>query len=58
MPFAPIRGSAQPATPPHFGDANAKNELLYSAPLSRIRGRPLLNVRAMKDGSEAKFSAG
>ena len=57
--FAPSPASGQPATAPNFAPASIKEELLYQrATQSYLWALPLLNMRAMKEGSEAKFGAG
>ena len=57
--FAPTSASAQPATTPSFGPASIKDELLYQrATQSYLWALPLLNMRALKEASEAKFGAG
>jgi hypothetical protein len=57
--FAPSPAKAEPSDAPTFRPANIKQELFYQrATQSYLWALPLLNIRAMKEGSEAKFGAG
>src|SRR5262245_29510870 len=57
--WAHAPASGQSASAPSFSPANIKDELPYQrATQSYLWALPLLNMRAMKEGSEAKFGEG
>jgi hypothetical protein len=57
--FAPSPAKAETSDAPAFKSASIKDELLYQRAIqSYLWALPLLNMRAMKEGSEAKFGAG